>query len=157
MVDMARTTAAAGTLQERSVLVFDGDCGFCTQCAALLRRWSAGSLDVLAWQEADLAALGLTPAQCAEAVQLVAGVGRFEGGEAIGQALVRCRPPARAVGRVVLIPALAPLVGGVYRRVAANRYRLPGATAACRSDHDAGGRSGDGGQGSGLAVAPADG
>ena len=156
MGDMARTTAAAETIPAPAVLVFDGDCGFCTWSADRLRRWSTSGLHVVAWQDADLDRLGLTPAQCAEAVQLVAGAQRFSGGQAVGQALVRCRQPARAAGAVVLLPPLAPLVSRVYRLVAANRYRLPGASAACRSDDDARSRRGGRRERPGVAVAPAD-
>ena len=48
------------------VLVFDGDCAFCTRSAEVAERWvrSGDGYAVAPWQHLDLAALGLTAAQC---------------------------------------------------------------------------------------------
>lgn len=113
-------------------LVFDGDCGFCTWSAARIAAWSSGRVGTVAWQRADLAALGLTAAECAAAVRYVDADGRHAGGAAVARALRQCRQPWRATGDVLARPLLAPLVERCYRLVAANRYRLPGATPACR-------------------------
>src|SRR2546430_11445832 len=50
-----------------SVLVFDGDCGFCTASARFLERYIRPPARVVAWQHADLAEIGLTRAQGARA------------------------------------------------------------------------------------------
>jgi predicted DCC family thiol-disulfide oxidoreductase YuxK len=115
----------------RGVLVFDGDCGFCTWSAVRIERWSSGSLDVVPWQRADLEGLGLTPAQCSAAVQFVGARGVASGGAAVARALQQCRQPWRAVGHTLEQPWLAPVVERGYVVVAANRHRLPGATPAC--------------------------
>ena len=47
----------------RPVLVFDGDCGFCTTSARVGQRW-LGLADVEPWQMIDLDELGLTDEQC---------------------------------------------------------------------------------------------
>ena len=131
----------------RTVLVFDGDCGFCTWSAGLLQRWSTAGLAVVPWQRADLGALGLTADECATAVQCVAPDGTYSGGLAVARALRGCRQPWRSAGVVLAIPALRPLVEHGYAWVAANRYRLPGSTPACRLplDDDARGSVGVGG------------
>lgn len=121
-----------------AVLVFDGDCGFCTWSAARIERWSSGALDVVPWQQADLTSLRLTEAQCATAVQFVDAQGVTSGGAAVARALQRCRQPWRTWGRVLAQPWLAPVVERCYVVVAANRHRLPGATAACALHGDEG-------------------
>ena len=115
-----------------ATLVFDGDCGFCTSSAARLTAWSRGGLVIVAWQRADISALGLTPEQCDSAVQFVRGDRRTSGGAAIADALSYCRQPWRATGAVIGLRGLAWLTEGAYRVVAANRHRLPGSTTACR-------------------------
>jgi len=126
----------------RAVLVFDGDCGFCTWSAARLSRWSRGGLVTVPWQRADLAALGLTVPECAAAVQYVDHAGRRSAGRAVAAALLQCRQPWRTAGVVMSAPLLAPLVERAYRTVAANRHRLPGSTPACRLDLDDDARGG---------------
>ncbi len=139
----------------RAVLVFDGDCGFCTWSAGRIQRWASGSLDVVPWQRTDLTSLGLTEAQCSEAVQFVDPSGVAAGGAAVARALLLCREPWRSVGRVLAQPWLAPVVQRGYVVVAANRHRLPGATPACALHGDERGRGGIDGQRSRETVAPA--
>jgi predicted DCC family thiol-disulfide oxidoreductase YuxK len=111
------------------VLVFDGDCAFCTSCARLLERIGP---EVVAWQVADLDELGITPAQAAEAVRWVAADGTVRTGhEALAAALGAAGSGWRVVGRALLLPGVSPLAAASYRLVARNRHRLPGGTPAC--------------------------
>lgn len=120
------------------VLVFDGDCGFCSSCARFLERRVAGGrggmpFSVVPWQRADLAALGLTEAQCREAVQWVDGRGQVAAGAPAIAAALSAGPAAyRLVGRAMDLPLVRGLGAVVYGWVAANRSRLPGGTPACR-------------------------
>ena len=49
---------------ERGLLIFDGDCGFCTTSARFATRWvdRRHRYDLEPWQQVDLARLGLTEA-----------------------------------------------------------------------------------------------
>ena len=119
----------------RPVLVFDGDCAFCTSSARVVAgrlRRSPADFAVEPWQHLDLAALGLTEARCVEAVQWVGADGEVAGGEAaIGRALLASRPWVRPVGALLLLPGVRAVAGVVYRWVARHRHRLPGGTPAC--------------------------
>lgn len=137
-----------------AVLVYDGDCGFCTTSAHRLLRWSGGSLAVMPWQSADLEALGLTPDECSSAVQLVSPTARACGGAAVAAALLACRQPYRAAGALLAWQPIRPLVERVYALVAANRHRLPGSTCAVSDGDERPGR-GPRGQGAGQSVPPA--
>ena len=138
----------------RAVLVFDGDCGFCTWSARRIEGWAAGALDVVPWQRADLASLGLSESQCSAAVQFVDPSGVASGGAAVARALQRCREPWRSVGRVLARTWLAPVVERGYVIVAANRHRLPGATPACALHGDERGPGGIDGESPRETVAP---
>lgn len=116
------------------MLAFDGDCGFCTTSARFLSRTvSGGGYLVAPWQRLDLAALGLSADQCAEAVQWVDRSGRVRSAEhAIAAALRHGRPVWRPVGALIELPGIALVAGEVYRWVSRHRHALPGGTPACR-------------------------
>ena len=121
--------------RSRPVLIFDGDCGFCTTCAWFLQRWVVGadSASVAPWQRLDLAELGLTEGQCRTAVQWVGQGGQVaEGHAAIAAALKAGHRVWRLVGAMLLAPGLSWVAERVYSGVAAHRDRLPGGTPACR-------------------------
>ena len=113
------------------MLVFDGDCGFCTSCAQLLERIGPEA-EIVPWQLTDLAELGLTEEQAADAVRLVQADGAIcSGHEAVAAALKSARGIWKVIGRALLLPGVSWVAARVYRLVADNRYRLPGRTPAC--------------------------
>lgn len=117
--------------RERPVLVYDGECAFCTRCARLLERIGPDA-EIVAWQLTDLADLGITEQQAADAVQWVGIDGTVRSGhEAIAALLSAAGRTWTIVGRVALLPGISWLAAKVYRLVADNRYRLPGGTPAC--------------------------
>jgi predicted DCC family thiol-disulfide oxidoreductase YuxK len=117
--------------RERPVLIYDGDCGFCTTCARILERIGPDA-DIVAWQLTDLAELGLTEEQAAEAVQWVAVDGTVRSGhEAIAAVLSTAGRIWRIPGRLIVLPGVSWLAARAYRLTADNRYRLPGGTPAC--------------------------
>jgi predicted DCC family thiol-disulfide oxidoreductase YuxK len=118
------------------VLVFDGDCGFCTRSAEWVVRLGC-DVDIVPWQRFDLAAVGLTAEEAAAKVRLVDGTRTWAGHEAIGHTLTASRHVAvRLLGRVVLTRVLAPFAARVYAWVSAHRHRLPGGTPACALPRD---------------------
>lgn len=119
------------------VLIFDGDCGFCTTSAAWIQRRLPDDVPVVSWQSIDdLGALGLTIDDVAAKAWWVTPDGRTRGGHlAIGESLRAARRPWwRALGLLTLAPPLRWLGAPVYALVARCRYRLPGSTDACRID-----------------------
>jgi predicted DCC family thiol-disulfide oxidoreductase YuxK len=124
-------TGARETVVRRPVLVFDGDCAFCTSSAHLLERIGPEA-EIVAWQLADLDELEITAAQATEAVQWVEADGTVRSGhEAITAALRAAGWPWRLAGRLITLPGISTLAAVTYRWIARNRYRLPGGTPAC--------------------------
>jgi predicted DCC family thiol-disulfide oxidoreductase YuxK len=116
------------------VLLYDGDCAFCTRCAELLERIGPDA-EIAAWQFVDLAELGVSEERASEAVQWVAPDGAVSSGhEAIAAVLDRAGRPWRVLGRTLLLPGLSWVAAKAYRVIADNRYRLPGGTPACAVD-----------------------
>lgn len=113
-------------------MIFDGDCGMCTRLAGLVPRHLAAAAAVEPWQRLDLAAYGLDPATCAQALQYVDEQGQVYAGElAVAELLCRARWWARPFGRMLRMPGVRAVAAVVYRWVARNRQRFPGGTPAC--------------------------
>jgi predicted DCC family thiol-disulfide oxidoreductase YuxK len=116
----------------RPVLVFDGDCAFCTSCVRWLERRVRPDADIVAWQLADLHALGVSEDQAADAVQWVEPGGAVRSGhEAVAAVLSSAGPAWQLAGRVLFLPGISRVAAWAYRAVAANRHRLPGSSPAC--------------------------
>ena len=114
-----------GSSGERALLLFDGDCEFCTRLAAWVEERDRGrKLRVVPYQEAP--SPPMTPhlrAACSEALHAVTPGGRvLRGGDATIftlHALGR-----RGLARVLWLRPLRDLVGFGYGVVARNRSRL---------------------------------
>ena len=114
-------------------LLFDGDCAFCTRSADLARRVLPAGVDVVAWQFADLDAFGTTAERARSEVLWVDRDGTVSGGApAVARLLRAAGLPWSLFGVVLSVPPVRWVAPSVYRLVAANRYRLPGGTPACR-------------------------
>jgi predicted DCC family thiol-disulfide oxidoreductase YuxK len=125
---------------DEAVFLFDGDCGFCTRSAMFLRRHVSTPARIVAWQMIDLRPLGVSPAQCSEAVQYIApgGIGarRVSTGPVAIADLLRTATGARGIGwrlagALLATPPAPALAWPVYRWVARHRHQLPGGTVAC--------------------------
>lgn len=117
------------------LLVYDGDCGFCTRSARwVARRLPAGSPATVApWQSLDLRSLGLTPVDVASAAWWIdADGGKRRGHLAMAAALGRIGGRWAVVGRLLATPPVSWLARPVYALVARYRHRMPGSTDACR-------------------------
>jgi predicted DCC family thiol-disulfide oxidoreductase YuxK len=113
------------------VLVYDGDCAFCTSSVRLLEKIGPAA-EAVAWQQTDLGALGLSEETASAAVQWVEIDGTVRSGhEAVAAALGSAGGIWAVAGRVLLAPGIAPIAAGAYRLIADNRHRLPGGTPAC--------------------------
>ena len=129
--------ARLSRMPDRPVLLFDGDCAFCTSSARFLHRWvvRVGSTSVAPWQFLDLEALGLTADQCRAAVQWVGEDGQVASGHvAIAAALRAGHAIWRPVGALLVAPGFSWLAARLYAWVSAHRDALPGGTPACRMD-----------------------
>lgn len=129
----------AGSLSRHtSVLVFDGDCGFCTTAVRWLERTLPAAPPTIPFQWADLDDLGLTTDEAAERVWLIAtdGEGSLHqyGGYLAVSVILRHQPALgwRFLGVLMDTVPFSFAADLGYRLVARYRYFLPGGTPACR-------------------------
>lgn len=116
------------------ILIFDGDCGFCTWAAEWTRRRLSPGAVVEPWQwVADLEAYGLTRDDVSTAVYWIDPDGAVHRGDkAVAASLRAMRAGWRFLGAVLSMPPIRWLAAAGYWVIARNRHRLPGSTPACR-------------------------
>ena len=115
------------------MLIYDGDCGFCTKVAKWYQQQLTTPISVLPWQQiSDLRELGLTVDDVTTAVYWVDAYGRtWRAHQGVGRALMRVKAPYAWLGPLFIVPPTSWIAAALYRIVAKNRFRLPGATEAC--------------------------
>ena len=121
---------------DAGLLIFDGDCGFCTSSANwVARSWPPGPTAV-PWQhlgDDELTGLGLSTEQVREAAWWIDGSGRpFRGHRAMARCLSAGRGWKHVLGVLMEHPPLSWAGAAVYPVVVRYRHRLPGGTPACR-------------------------
>jgi predicted DCC family thiol-disulfide oxidoreductase YuxK len=114
------------------VIVYDGDCGFCTSSI----RWARARIRALPaarpFQSFDVATVGLTRQDCERAVAFVDAQGSIHwGSRAVARILVGSGGAWSLLGRVMSVPGIRGLSAVTYRTIANNRHRLPGSTSSC--------------------------
>lgn len=114
--------------------LYDADCGFCMSCLRWLTRFAPRpKYQITAWQDVNLAELGLTAQQCAEAAWFIDSDGtRHSGSDAIARALQHGSWTLHPLGRALQLPGIRRLAQISYTWIAQNRHRLPGGTPQCR-------------------------
>jgi predicted DCC family thiol-disulfide oxidoreductase YuxK len=116
------------------LLIFDGDCGFCTSCAEWARRRLRDRADIDPWQRLDLAAHGLTESDVLATAWWIDDRDRARRGHrAVGWALKEIGGVWTAPGLLCLLPPFSWIATVGYRLVARYRHRMPGGTPACRA------------------------
>lgn len=120
------TTVSRLTSRDLGVLVIDGECDFCRRCVRIMRRYLRHPPRVVAWQESNLAQLGLTTEMCQGAVQWVSELRgnrreQLSAHDAIARVLRNGGGGWPVIGVILTVPGVHWLSGVVYRWVSRNR------------------------------------
>lgn len=117
------------------VLLYDGDCGFCTGWADFGRRRFAPEVRIVPWQSVDPQAYGVPEERLLREVVLVEEAGHAPAGPraegpppggamAIAGTLRSGNRAGRVLGRALAARPVRRPAAAVYRLVSRNRYRL---------------------------------
>jgi predicted DCC family thiol-disulfide oxidoreductase YuxK len=114
------------------VLVFDGDCSFCTTWVNRLRDWLPRPPEAVPWQWSDLDAMGLTHEDVADFAWFVTTRHSYAGAGAFA-AILRGQPRVglRFAGILLATPPFSIVAALGYNVIARYRHILPGGTPAC--------------------------
>ena len=114
------------------LLVFDGDCGFCTTSVNRLRTLLPRFPEATPWQWIDLDAYGLSQEDVNDYAWVITPTHHY-GGHSAFSALLRMQRSfvLRLAGHLLATPPFSWAAALGYRWIAANRHRLPGGTPAC--------------------------
>jgi predicted DCC family thiol-disulfide oxidoreductase YuxK len=126
-------TALRSTPQGKHVVLYDGHCRFCTAGARQLRALARpGALELLSFQDPGVLVCfpGLSYDECMKQMYLITPDGRRYGGFEAAVRAVATRPLIGWLAYVYYLPGLRQMLDWLYRRVAANRYRLLGRRVA---------------------------
>jgi predicted DCC family thiol-disulfide oxidoreductase YuxK len=114
------------------LLVFDGDCAFCTSAVHRLETVLPRFPRAMPWQWLDLDEYGLSHEDVARFVWVVTPSHQYAGHLALSALLRMQRTfPWRLAGWLLATPPFSWAAAIGYRLIAANRHRLPGGTPAC--------------------------
>jgi predicted DCC family thiol-disulfide oxidoreductase YuxK len=118
--------------QPTPLLVFDGDCAFCTTWVRRLERWLPDVPEAQPWQWVDHESLGLSRHDVTHYFWLLVDDRRFRGHVAAA-ALLRSQRSAgwRFLGHLLVTPPFSWAAAVAYLLIARFRHRLPGGTPAC--------------------------
>jgi len=118
---------------QKPLLIFDGDCGFCTSATNFILSRSSVELDAIPYQFANLQDYGLTEAQASAKVQFIYKGKTYAGHLALAHILlIQENVLLRLIGRVSLLPGVNLVSRAGYYLVAKYRHKLPGGTPACK-------------------------
>lgn len=124
-------------MERQRLLIYDGDCGFCTTSANwITRHWpKEGDLRAVPWQRLspeEVAKTHLSQDDFKRAAWWIDGNTPEEGSRAVARSLIAAGGVWRIAGSILLVPPISWLARLGYRIVARYRYRLPGGTPACK-------------------------
>jgi predicted DCC family thiol-disulfide oxidoreductase YuxK len=107
-------------------LIYDGECGFCSQAVALLRRWDREQvLRFVPFQDgAAVARFGIALPALAAAMHLILPGGRVYAGADAAPELLRLLPGKRWLAPLFRVPGVLPLARRAYAWIAARRHCL---------------------------------
>lgn len=116
----------------RPILIYDGDCAFCSSTIRLLERFMRTHPPMEPFQFTQVSNYGLTKQECATEIKFVDFEGKIHGGEAAFKKLFfEAGGVWRLLGGVLAMPIVRQTSVFVYRWVAKNRHSLPGGTPTC--------------------------
>lgn len=116
--------------EKTPLMIFDGDCAFCSSSARVLAKMTRHRIALEPYQFLDLNKYGLTEELTSKAVYYL-NPKTFVANRAIAQFLIDSKTPWAIAGHALNLPVISSIAERVYYWIAKNRHRLPGGTPEC--------------------------
>lgn len=115
------------------LLIYDGDCGFCTQSARYVEARLQPGQRIAPWQQLDLDLFSLSESDVTTAAYWIEpDLTAHRGADGMIRAATQTSGVLRMAGRVLSVPPFRQVARLVYPVISKYRHKLPGATDACR-------------------------
>ena len=117
---------------DRHVLIYDGDCAFCTLWVNRLREWLPRFPEAKTSQSIAIEDYALTPLDVEKFAWYITPTHQYAGHLA-ASALLRSqsRFGLRFLGNLIALPPVSWVAAGTYAFTARFRHKLPGGTPTC--------------------------
>ncbi|MYG93429.1 MAG: DUF393 domain-containing protein [Acidimicrobiia bacterium] len=120
----AETSTTANSMP-LNILIYDGDCGFCTSTAKWAKQRLNSNYQVVPWQHLNLDDFGLSKADVNRSAYWVDSNGNlYEEHRCIAKVLSAMDRPWKFIGSLLTFGPINLVARAVYRLIAANRGRL---------------------------------
>ena len=125
---------ACSPAPHQSLLIYDGDCGFCQRTLDVMKKRLATWPRTAPYQRLNLDQHGVSSQDAASAMLWVEPGKPPLAGAAAFARLFRDQPQLRwrTLGQIMTLPGTSHIAAIVYRTVARHRHRLPGGTSTCQ-------------------------
>jgi predicted DCC family thiol-disulfide oxidoreductase YuxK len=125
---------ACSPAPHQSLLIYDGDCGFCQRTLDVMKKRLATWPRTAPYQRLNLDQHGVSSQDAASAMLWVEPGKPPLAGAAAFARLFRDQPQLRwrTLGQIMTLPGTSHIAAIVYRTVARHRHQLPGGTSTCQ-------------------------
>ena len=115
------------------ILIFDGDCAFCSSSIRLISKAIRKHPEIKPYQWIDLTHYEISKEECTKAIQFYKSEKKtYSGARAFAQFLILSNYPWKILGFLLELPLINWIARIIYGVIARNRYRLPGGTPECK-------------------------
>ena len=116
-----------------AIVIYDGDCAFCSSAARFAQRRVAPELIYSPYQFSELAKYGITTAQAQSSLKFVTDSGEVLSAHvAVSQIMQNGNKFWKLLGIITTLPIIRSLADLGYRLTAKYRHKLPGGTPTCK-------------------------
>lgn len=117
------------------LILTEADCGFCQKSISQLQKYFPGGWQAVDNLAVDVTQFGLTKQDIIDASWWVertpAGIRTFGGAKNFGALLISRGGLWQVIGLLTFVPPFSWIAAGIYRLIADNRGKMPGATPSC--------------------------
>lgn len=116
-----------------AIVIYDGDCAFCSSAARFAQRRVAPNLNYSPYQLTELTKYGITTEQAKSSLKFVKANGEvLSANFAVSQIMRNGNKFWRMLSVITTLPIIRSLAALGYKVTAKYRHKLPGGTPTCK-------------------------